>query len=299
MPNITQAEITTLATMVAAQSLGKLKSNTVLARIVNRNYDREVAQRGKVVSIPFRGALTVNDKGANAAVTLQNPSDSAVNVVLNKHKEVSFLIEDPARAMASYDALAGYMGDAVLGIAEQIDADIAALYAGYSQTIDASAGLDEAHFRQAQRVLNAAKAPQAGRWAVLHQDAFYEAQGIEKIVSTIYRGSEAESALREGQLGQFSGFQIVLDQNIATATTRKNLFIHGDAAVLVTRPLPVAPEGMGVTQVVMDEDGVGVRVTMGYSKEFLGLQVTVDVLYGVAELRDNHGIVVSTAANPA
>ena len=46
------------------------------------------------------GALTVNDKAANTAVTLQTPDDSAVSVTLNKHKEVSFLIEDIARAFA-------------------------------------------------------------------------------------------------------------------------------------------------------------------------------------------------------
>ena len=295
MANITQAEITTLATMVAAGSLGKLKSNTVLARIVNRDYDSEVAQRGKTVQIPVRGALTVNDKAANGNVTLQAPSDSSVNVTLNKHKEVSFLIEDPARAMASYDALDGYMGDAVLGIAEAIDGDIAALYAGFSQSIDASAGLTEANFRNAQRLLNAAKAPQTSRWAVLHQDAFYEAQGIEKIINRDYRGDEAAAALRDGYLGKFAGFDIVLDQNIKTATTRKNLFIHRDAVVLATRPLPVAPAGLGVSQVVMDEDGVGIRVTMSYSANALGMQVTVDVLYGVAELRDAFGVVVPTA----
>lgn len=299
MANITQAEITTLATMVAAESLGKLKSNTVLARIVNRDYEGEVATRGKVVQIPFRGALSVNDKAANTAVTLQSPSDSSVSVTLNKHKEVSFLIEDPARAMASYDALTGYMGDAVLGLAEAIDGDIAALYSGLSQTIDATSGLSEAHFRVAQRYLNAAKAPQTSRWAVLHQDAYYEAQGIEKIVNRDYRGDEASAALRDGYLGKFCSFDVVLDQNVKTATSRKNLFIQRDAFVLVTRPLPVAPDGLGVVQTVMSEDGIGIRVTMRYNADHLGMQVTVDVLYGVAELRDAFGITVSTTANPA
>lgn len=296
MANITQSEITTLATMVAAQSLGKLKSNTVLARIVNRNYDSEVATKGKIVSIPFRGALSVNDKAANTVVTLQSPSDSAINVTLSKHKEVSFLIEDPARAMASYDALAGYMGDAVLGLAEQIDADIAALYSGFSQTIDATGGLTEANFRRAQLYLNSAKAPTSDRWAVLHPDAFYESQAIEKLINRDYRGDAAQDALAGGYLGMFSGFNIVMDQNIKTATSRKNIFIHRDAAVLVTRPLPVAPEGLGVSQVSMNEDGVGLRVSMSYSPSHLGLQCTVDVLYGVAELRDAFGVTVSTAA---
>jgi hypothetical protein len=44
----------------------------------------------------------------------------------------------------------------------------------------------------------------------------------------------------------------------------------------------------------MDEDGMGLRTTVSYNADHLGVQVTIDVLYGVAELRDNHGVVVRT-----
>jgi len=52
---------------------------------------------------------------------------------------------------------------------------------------------------------------------------------------------------------------------------------------------------MGVVQRVADEDSMGLRVTLSYNPDHLGVQATIDVLYGVAELRDNHGVVVSTA----
>jgi hypothetical protein len=64
--------------------------------------------------------------------------------------------------------------------------------------------------------------------------------------------------------------------------------------VLASRPLPPAPAGAGVIQTVMDEDGLGLRVTMSYDHDYLGTKVTVDCLWGVAELRDNHGVIVST-----
>lgn len=294
MANISVTQLTTLATMVAAEALGKLKSNTVLARIINRNYDSVIASQGQVVKIPFRGALTVNDKAVQTAVTLQNPADTSVNVTLNKHKEVSFLVEDPAAAMASYEILRGYMGDSVLGIAETIDGDIAALYASFSQSIDGSAGMGEAIFREGQRKLNAAKAPLMQRFAVLHEDAYAEAQAIEKLINKDYQGDAAEEAVRMGYLGFLNGFNILLDQNIKTATTHKNLFLHRDAAVLVSRPLPVADPSMGVTQVTLSEDGVSLRVTMSYSPQYLGMQCTVDTLYGVAELRDAFGVVVTS-----
>ena len=105
MANITTSEVgDSLATIIAAEALGRLRSNSVLSRLVARDWDNEVASYGQIVKIPFRGSLSVNDKAANTNYTLQTPDDSAVSVTLNKHKEVSFVIEDIAKALAAEDA---------------------------------------------------------------------------------------------------------------------------------------------------------------------------------------------------
>jgi hypothetical protein len=63
MANITTAEVNEmLATIIAAEALGRLRSNTVLAQLVARDWDTEVATYGQTVQIPFRGSLSVNDK---------------------------------------------------------------------------------------------------------------------------------------------------------------------------------------------------------------------------------------------
>lgn len=296
--DMTTAAVEAIPTIVAARALGSLKSHTVLARLVNRNWSPEVAQYGATVKIPKPGVLTANDKAVKTQVTLQNPSLTAASVTLNKHKEVSFLIEDTAAALSRPELLDIYMGEGIARLAEELDSDIAALYSGLSQTINATTGgLGEDDFREARRLLNAAKAPLADRYAVLHEDAEYEFLGIDKAIKEEYRGSLG-GAVADAWAGRFMGFQTFMDQQIAVATTEcKNLFFHRDAFVLVTRPLPQAPAGMGVIQTVMDEDGIGLRVTMGYSKDYLGLQVTIDMLYGVAELRDDHGVVVRTTAS--
>lgn len=300
MANITVTEVGDgLATIVAAEALGYLKANTVMTRLASRNWDNEVALFGQTVDIPFTGGLTVNDKAANTVVTLQTPADTKTSVTLNKHKEVSFLIEDVAKAMAKPDYLASYMADGMSVMAEQIDRDLLALYSGFSQTIDATAGMDEADFREAQRRLNAAKVPSRGRWAVLHEDAVYELGGIEKFVNQDYTRLHSDMAeepsLADAFQGHFMGFDIYMDQVVPVATAVcKNLFGHRAALGLVTRPLPITPAGMGVIQKAMSEDDIGLRITMGYDKGHLGMQVTIDVLYGVAEVRDNHAVVVST-----
>jgi hypothetical protein len=292
--NITTTQVDDgLATIIAARALGYLKSNTVLARLVARDWDSDVASYGQSVKIPFTGSLSVNDKSAGSVVTLQQPADSNVTITLNKHKEVSFLIEDIARFLARPDYQAQYIADGMAKVAEQIDGDIAALYSGLSQTIDATAGLNESHFRQARKLLNTAKAPLSQRYAVLHEDAEYEFLGIEKAVNGDYAATLGQAAAA-AMAGRFMGFDVLLDQNIKTSTSQKNLFLHRNAFALATRPLAAAPAGMGVIQKTMDEDGMGLRVTLSYSADYLGVQVTIDVLYGVAELRDAFGVVVST-----
>jgi|FLYK01.1.fsa_nt_gi hypothetical protein len=298
MANITLTEVgDSLATIIAAQALGYLKANTVLARLVARNWENLVAQRGQKVRIPFTGSLTVNDKAANTAVLRQTPNDTFVEVTLNKHKEITFLIEDVARALSSVDYLNAYLADGLLVMGEQIDSDLAALYSGFSQTIDASGAngpLDKNDFREARRLLNAAKAPQSDRFAVLHEDAESDYLNIAEAINRDYAESLGQ-ARAEGSSGRFYGFDVFMDQKIAVATgICKNLFFQRNAMVLVTRPLDSAGDGMGVVQKVMEEDGVGIRVTLGYDKDQLGIQCTIDTLYGVAELRDSHGIVVST-----
>lgn len=298
MANITTTELSnSIPTIVAAEALGYLKANTVLAMLVARDWEDEVAQDGQTVDVPFTGSLSVNDKTENSTVTLQTPSDTKKSITLNNHKEVSFIIEDLGRAFARPDYLMHYMEDGMKVMAEELDGDIAALYSGFSQSIDGTTAIGEDDFRNGRRLLNAANAPLSDRFAVLHEDAEYELLGIERFVNRDYAELQgAPQGLLNAYSGRFMGFGVYMDQKIATATSEaKNLLFQKYAIGLATRPLDNAPDGMGVIQRSMAEEGIGVRVTMGYNKDYLGYQVTIDLLYGVAEIRDNHGVVLRSA----
>lgn len=297
MANITTTEVSAvIPTIVAAQTLGALSSNLVLANIVNRDYDEEIARYGQTVDIGRRGAVVANDKTANSNVTRQTPSATATQVTLNKHKEVTIAEEDLAIMFARPDMITGYAQDAAIVLAEAIEGDIAALHSGFSTTpINATTGLGDDDFREAGRLLNAAKAPQSNRWAVLHEDAYKEAQAIEKLINRDYQGDAAMEAIKQGFLGWLGGFNVVLSQNIKVATSEcKNLFLHRDAIVLATRPMRLTDKP-GVMQVIQVENGIALRVTMSYDANMLADQMTIDVLYGVAELRDAFGLVVRSA----
>jgi len=290
-----------IGTIIAAQALGYFKANTVLARLVSRDWENEFAVKGQTVQIPKRASLSANDKSEHTIITLQQPNDTSVSVTLNKHKEVSFLIEDYAAALARPEYLQGYIEDGMKVIAEQIDADIAALYSGLSQTIDAtgvSGPLDLMDFINSRRLLNAAKAPLSDRFMILHEDAEADAWEIDEFANSNYRDSmwrTAGGALANAYARPFMGFEVFMCQKIAvSASVCKNLALQKSALTLATRPLPPAPNGAGVIQKVMDEDGLGLRVTLSYNADYLGMQCTIDVLYGVAEVMDTFGVVVST-----
>lgn len=295
MPNITVTEAAAvIPTIVAAQTLGKLASNMVLTGLVNRDYDNEIAQYGQTVSIGRRGTLSANDKLANATVTRQSPMMTATTVTLNRHKEVTIATEDVAIMLARPDLITGYAEDAALALLEQIEADLASLYVGFSQSINATTGLTDAHFREAQRLLNAAKAPTGQRYAVLHEDAYAEASALDELISAHYQGDAAFQAVKNGLLGMYAGFEIYLNQNVrAVSGECKNLFMHRNSVVLATRPMRVS-DRRNVEQVVQVENGIGLRTTMTYDANMLAEQMTIDILYGTAELRDDHGVVVRT-----
>ena len=296
MANVTTTEAANFIPEIwAAAALGALKANTVMARLVNRNFENSIAKFGDILHIPKRGTLSVNNKAANTVVTLQTPSSDVVNLTLDKHKEISFLVEDIAAAQANQDIISGYIEDGMKAIAEQIDSDLLALYSGFSTTpIDAtggSGGITAATVTEARRLLNDAKVSQSDRYIVWHQDAEAELLDVEKFTSSDF--GDNGDAVREAIIGRKYGFAHFMDQMVKEASGEaKNLAFHRDAIVLASRPLPTVPDGMGARSVVMPEEGFAVRVTWAYNAAYLGVQVTLDVLYGVAELRDNHAVVI-------
>lgn len=296
MPNITTVEVNdSTPVIVAKTALAPLKERVQLAGMINRDYDEDVAEYGNSVQVPIRGALVANDKAANAAVTLQNPSDSNVTVTLNKHKEVSFLIEDPAKAFARPDIMQGYASDAVDRLVEQIDADISANFSSFSSIGGGGSTMNRTLITQARQNLNNAKAPVEDRHAVLGPGAEQDLLDSDTFTFANYTGSP--EAFRMGTLGQAFGFTFDLNTQLptdgGTPNGERNFFFHRDALTIATRPLAsVSMPNLGVFQSTVVVDGIALRSTVSYNANYLGLQVTFDVLYGTAVLRSALGLQV-------
>lgn len=300
MANITTTEAAGFIPEIwAATALGALRANTVMLPLVNRNYDDGNFKVGDILNVPRRGTLSVNDKSANTDITLQTPTADTIPLTLNKHKDVSFAVESIAQAQANQDIMSGYVTDAMIALAHQIDDDILALYSGFSATpLDArtgSGGVVVNTIIEADRLFNKALVPQENRSIVWGEDAAAELLKLGQFTNAQYDPSNA-NALTNATLGRKYGFMHYMDQRVVqTGGEVKNLAFHRNAIMFASRGLELPPGGSGVVSSVMNEGGIGIRVMYGYSILKKAMIVSLDVLYGVAEERDNHGLVIRSS----
>jgi len=63
---------------------------------------------------------------------------------------------------------------------------------------------------------------------------------------------------------------------------------------LAIRRLPQPLPGTGAIAEYAEMGNFGVRVVMSYQPDTLAQQFTVDILYGAAILRNNHGVMINS-----
>src|SRR5260370_12732626 len=121
-----------------------------------------LAQAGDTVKIPIPPRLIANNLAEGGTVQTESPNLGNAQIVLNTHAEATFQIPDVTKVLAVPDLLKVYMQPAVVAIAEKIESDLLALYAGFSANTPlgtAGTPITEALLDQAQPSLFQAKVP--------------------------------------------------------------------------------------------------------------------------------------------
>jgi hypothetical protein len=104
-------------------------------------------------------------------------------------------------------------------------------------------------------------------------------------------------AIKNAEVGDLYGSNIKQSNLVpvvaGSPASTKNLMLTPDAFIMAMRGLPT-DGGVGVDQQNYQDpvSGLTLRMTTSYSANNLGVQVTFDVLYGVAILRNVAGVVM-------
>ena len=278
MGNVTTTTAANFIPEVWAADIQKhTKANLVLADLVKRA-DADVAQFGDKVHFPFLAEVAARDKSAGSDVTFDAATEAEIQLDIDKHKYFAFVVEDIVKAQSKYDLRAAYTEAAGYAIAKAIDSSLASLATGFSQTVTAGAALEDADVISAIEYLDVADVPRENRNFVIHPEAMSDLRALDKFTRYDAVGQAGIQAGRNnGLVANVYGIDVYMTTQVTTTAGTpdllNNMLFHRDALVAAVQ---VAP-----------------KVEAEYSVDKLGWKVAAHTIFGVKELRDNHGVRVT------
>jgi hypothetical protein len=298
--NITTGAIAPFIPQVwANEALEILRSNIVLAPLVTKDADVATFNVGDTLHIPYVGTLQAHDKVQGQPVTKQTASATDTTVKLDRHKEVTFEVEDFAAAVSTPLVSQQYAKAAIIALAEQVEADLFSLYSQFSGTVGtAGTNLDAATLRAINKKFTDNKVPAGNRHVVMSTKDSAALLADDSLQNFFAFNDGSRGDVTTGQLAHIYGLQLHESQMVPTVagtpTVTNNLALDPGAIIIASRALPMAPAGSGTTQSVVADplSGLTLRCSMSYDPDGLGVQTTFDILYGVKKLRDEKGFVV-------
>jgi len=211
--------------MWANESIAILVENMVAANLVYRDFDNLVARYGDVINTRKPTAFTAKRKADYDDVTIQEPDATNVQVKLNQHFHVSFMIKDGEDSLSFKDLVAEYLEPAVVAIAQSVDRVILGQHAQFllSNTYSAgklgllSSSTAKDYILDTRKVMNDQKCPMTGRNFIIGTGAETNILKADDFTSAEKVGDEG-TALREASIGYKLGFSFFMDQNMSTVS---------------------------------------------------------------------------------
>lgn len=299
---MTEAVLTTttnaqfIPTIIANKCLQRLGAYLSVAKNASKNSDWTTAVQGTTLSIPKTGAVVANDKTAGEVFTKQDPTGTNTTVTLNKHKEVTFTIDDVAKVAENQNTQEKYGNDGAIALAEAVESDLLALHTSISGTVTwdrTSADTIDACMLRIRKWFTDQKVPKLEqRFFAVDSTVYNDILGVEKYTNSSWRGQN--NSVAEGQVIRTYGFEIEENQLIPTTgspVAYHNIAYTRDGLILASRPLP-RPEDFGGKYAIVNDPtiGIAVRTLYWYNADLGAQQLTIDLLYGV-NIHDTRRIV--------
>jgi hypothetical protein len=202
--------------------LKSFNKNSVMASLVNRDYEGEIKKAGDVVHIRSLGSVTVKNYTRDAAITYDTLTDPKQLLTINQQRYFAFRVDDLDIAQSDIKIIEEYTEQAGIAVRDAIDAYLynhyteiptANIVGGASTTIAITKTniydnitlmaemLDNNNVPQEDRVLIVS--PRFKR-ILLQSDAFTRATSL------------GDQAIQTGFLGSVSGFKVYVSTNVPT-----------------------------------------------------------------------------------
>jgi hypothetical protein len=248
------------------------EANLVLVPLVH-DYSSLIKDNGDTVNVPNLSNLTANTKVPGASVSFQAPTETNVAVVADQHKEASFLLEDITKIQSNVDLNAEYTSKAGYALAKDMDGALAALASGFSQTKGTyNTAITTDVILDSIQLLDDADVPEDDRHFVMKPETKRDIIDITTYVSNDFvNGRPVET----GKIGTLYGVATYMTtQIVKSVNNTNNMLFHRDALGIVRQKMPTT--------------------NSEYVAKDIGWHVVTDTIYGVKEMRDDHGVLIKT-----
>ncbi len=277
----------------------KTFNDTVLANFIT-DLSSYATEGSDIFHVPnlYTNALTVSTQSTQGAeVTTAAATEVDTTLTVNTHKYVAFIIgdKDMVQIAARYDANVMYAREAVKLLTEALEADIAALWSSITTNAigDTATVLSDAEIRAGIYAMEAGKYHLDECAFFFHPYVYWEQlHAVTKYYQQYsYGPSNEPGAVRTGNFGtagyalNFKGYlygiPVYTTTNIVSGLqTYRNLLLHKRAFGFA----------------VQTKGGNKVRVQMENAIRNLGTLTVVDIVYGVAVLREPAAVLLNASS---
>lgn len=254
------------------------ENNLVLAGLVDR-YDEEVKGAGDIIRIPNLSSITATYKVENVEVAKSATTETASSISLNKHATIRVTVEDLAAIQSHVNLRQKYTTQMGKAIAKITDTDIRNLYSTFSQTVGAGTTSSNLHLAktyilEAVRKLNAANAPFEDRALIVESYGYRDLLNTDDFVRYDAVGqADGKNATVSAKIGKLYGVDVYQTEQVYALSSVAYAMLFHKTAI-----------GLAVQKAL--------RVQAQYDVPLLATHLVADSVYGVAELRDDHGVVI-------
>ncbi len=200
--------------IIANEALMQLENNTVMGKLVNRQYKDEFVKVGDTVSVRKPVKFSVTD---GATRTNQDVQEATTPFKIDKRKHVSWAFNTNDLTLSVEEYSERYIKPAMISLANQVDSDLTALYKNVFANVGTAGTTPTTflHFGAAAKRLNQMAVPQEDRRLVMDPSAALTAADMLK---GLYNPELVKGAVRGMSLGQLAGFSTYMDQNVVDHT---------------------------------------------------------------------------------
>ena len=208
------------------------QKSLVYGSCANTDYSGTIAQAGDSVKINEIGSITVAPYvEGTTTVTYQDIPDASKSLKIDQSKYFAFQVADVNAAQSNPKLIGPATEQAGYDVADTIDQYLASLYtkSGIVTNLGTTAIPIEVNSENVRtyllkmgRMLDDAKVPRSGRWAVLPPWMIEDLVKADATLSTDNVG-----IVQNGIVGQSCGFTIKMSQNVPNTTSTKYRIIAG------------------------------------------------------------------------